>query len=156
MTFFRTTHTTERERDRGAALVEMALIMPILILVIFGVWSVARAYNVKNTMDHAVREGARFAATVDPWDADSPDAVLAVIESELSASAIAPASVTVRCLELIEEGDDGCTIDGTDTVTAAPRDQIAVNILFEDYDLNFMFFSLDVDFASQAISRYES
>lgn len=149
-------HTTERERDRGAALIEMALIMPLLILVIFGVWSVARAYNVKNTMDHAVREGARFAATVDPWDANSPDAVLAVIQSELSASAISPGAVTVRCLELIEEGDNGCTIDGTDTVTAAPRDQIAVNILFEDYDLNFMAFSLEVDFASQAISRYES
>lgn len=149
------THTTER--DRGAAsLVEIALLVPILLLLIFGVWSVARAFDVKNTMDDAVREGARFGASVDPWDADSPDAVLAVIESELGASAIYPTTVTVRCTELIEAGDDGCTIDGTDRVTAAPRDQIVVDVLFEDYDLDFMFFKLQVDFASQATARYES
>jgi hypothetical protein len=107
-------------------------------------------------MDHAVREGARFGATIDPWDANSDDAVLAVIEAELSASAISPASITVGCIELVEEGDDGCSIDGTDQVVGAPADQVVVNIRFEDYPLNFIFFDLDVDFASQAISRHES
>jgi len=149
------THTTES--DRGAApLVEIALLAPILLLLVFGVWSVARAFDVKATMDDAVREGARFGATLHTWDTDSPDAVLAVIESALGASEIYPATVTVRCIELIEEGDDGCTIGGIDQVTAALRDQIAVHVVFEDYDLDFMFFSLQVDFASHAIARYES
>jgi Flp pilus assembly protein TadG len=150
------TLSARRDRERGAALVEMALVTPLLILLLFGIWSVARAYNVKNTMDHAVREGARFGATIDPWDANSDDAVLAVIEAELSASAISPASITVGCIELVEEGDDGCSIDGTDQVVGAPADQVVVNIRFEDYPLNFIFFDLDVDFASQAISRHES
>ena len=151
-----TTESAGRRREQGAALVEMALVAPLLLILLFGIWSVARAYNVKNTMDHAVREGARFAATVEPWDANSADAVLAVVAAELGAAAITPSSVTTGCIELVAEGDDGCSIDGEPQVTSAPKDQVVVNILFEDYQLDFIFFSLDVDFRSQAMARYES
>jgi Flp pilus assembly protein TadG len=156
MSIVTTTQRGNARRERGAALIEMALVAPLLVLLLFGIWSVARAYNVKNTMDHAVREGARFGATVDPWDANSPNAVLAVIQSELAASAIPPAWITVGCLELVEEGNNGCTIDGADQVVGAPANQVVVNILFDDYPLNFVFFNLEVDFQSQAMARHES
>jgi Flp pilus assembly protein TadG len=143
--------------ERGAALVEMALVAPLLVILLFGIWTVARAYNVKNTMDHAVREGARFAATIDPWDPNtSPGEVRAVIDAELAASAVPTASVTTGCIDWIEQGDDGCTIDGSDQVINAPADQVAVNIQFSAYPLNFIVFSVPVDFSSQAISRHES
>ncbi len=135
----------------------MALVAPLLVILLFGIWTVARAYNVKNTMDHAVREGARFAATIDPWDpAASPDQVRGVIDSELAASAVPTAAVTTGCIVLIEEGQNGCHVDGNDQVVNAPADQVAVNIQYPGYPLNFVVFSLPVDFSSQAISRHES
>lgn len=48
--------------DRGAALVEFALIMPILILLVFGVIEFGRGYHTRSSLTHAAREGVRVAA----------------------------------------------------------------------------------------------
>ncbi len=45
--------------DRGAAAVEFALVLPILVLIICGVVDFGRAYNANLTLTHAAREGAR-------------------------------------------------------------------------------------------------
>lgn len=146
-----------RKRERGAAVVEMAFVAPMLIILLLGIFTVARAYNVKNTMDHAVREGARFGATIDPWDAgDAFDDIEALVLGELAASAIPSGLVTVDCAELVADGDDGCTVGGTDQVTSAPADLVAVHISVEDYELNFVFWTFEVDFTSQAVARHES
>jgi len=135
----------------------MALVTPLLVMLLFGVWTVARAYNVKATMDHAVREGARFAATVDPWDpTTSPASVQAVIDSELAAAAIPSGTVSADCIVLIAEGDDGCPVGGSDRVIAVPADSVAVNIRYSGYRLDFIAFSIPVDFSSQAVSRHEA
>jgi Flp pilus assembly protein TadG len=47
--------------DRGAAAVEFALVLPILILLLFGIIEFARAWNVRQTLTDAAREGARVA-----------------------------------------------------------------------------------------------
>jgi Flp pilus assembly protein TadG len=49
-------------RDRGAAAVELALVLPILLLVIFGVIDFGRMLNAQITLTQAAREGARWAA----------------------------------------------------------------------------------------------
>jgi Flp pilus assembly protein TadG len=51
-----------RDRNRGAAMVEFALVLPVLVLLLFGVIEFTRAYNAKTTMTHAAREGARTLA----------------------------------------------------------------------------------------------
>lgn len=51
-------------RDDGAALVEFALILPVLLLLILGLFSGGIAYNQKLQVTHATREGARYGATV--------------------------------------------------------------------------------------------
>ena len=141
-----------KQRERGAALVEMALVTPLLLLLLFGIWSVARAYNVKNTMDHAVREGARFGATIDPWDGTSPGQIEAIVNGELAAAGIPGGLVTFGCVELVDENTTGCGGD----VASAPADRVAVQIEVQDYELSFVFFNVNVDFSSQAIARYES
>ncbi|NIN10359.1 MAG: pilus assembly protein, partial [Gemmatimonadales bacterium] len=52
----------KRREDRGAALVEAALVMPLLLMLTLGIWATARAWNVHNVLDHASREAARFGA----------------------------------------------------------------------------------------------
>jgi Flp pilus assembly protein TadG len=52
------------QRERGAALVEFVLIVPVALLVIFGAITGALAYEHKADVVHAVRDGARYGATV--------------------------------------------------------------------------------------------
>lgn len=47
--------------DRGQALVELALIMPLLIMLLFGVIEFGRVFNAYLTVTSASREGARAA-----------------------------------------------------------------------------------------------
>jgi Flp pilus assembly protein TadG len=49
-------------RDRGSAAVEFALLLPVLLLLIFGVIDFGRAINDQITLTQAAREGARLAA----------------------------------------------------------------------------------------------
>ena len=159
MSLFRNAHGANRSRERGAAIVEMAVVAPILIILLLGIWTVARAYNVKNTMDHAVREGARYAATVVPWDGTpsaSDASVRAVIDGELGAAAISAADIDTVCIVLVTQGNNGCDDDGTNQVINAPADLIAVRIEIVDYPLDFVFWTFRVDFASQATARHES
>jgi Flp pilus assembly protein TadG len=52
----------KRWRNRpGAAAVELGLVMPILILILFWIIEFARAWNVRQTLTDAAREGARIA-----------------------------------------------------------------------------------------------
>jgi Flp pilus assembly protein TadG len=48
-----------RPRDRGAAAVEFALILPVLLLIIFGIIDFGRMLNAQINASQAAREGAR-------------------------------------------------------------------------------------------------
>ncbi|MEV4706191.1 TadE/TadG family type IV pilus assembly protein [Actinoplanes sp. NPDC049316] len=48
--------------DQGAAAVELALVLPLLLLVLFGVIDFGRALNAQITLTEAAREGARATA----------------------------------------------------------------------------------------------
>ncbi len=45
--------------ERGAAAVEFALVVPFLLLLVFGIVDFGRAYQAKVELDHAAREGVR-------------------------------------------------------------------------------------------------
>lgn len=48
--------------ERGAALVELAFVLPLLFLLLFGIYEFGRGYSAKVELTGAVREGARAAA----------------------------------------------------------------------------------------------
>ena len=50
------------KNEKGASAVEFALILPILIMLVFGIFQFGIAYNNYITITHAAREGARLAA----------------------------------------------------------------------------------------------
>ncbi|GAA2529940.1 TadE/TadG family type IV pilus assembly protein [Pilimelia columellifera] len=45
--------------DRGAAAVEMALVLPLLLLMLFGIIDFGRMFNAQIALTEAAREGAR-------------------------------------------------------------------------------------------------
>ncbi|HVH26719.1 MAG TPA: TadE family protein [Vicinamibacterales bacterium] len=57
--------------QRGAALIEMALTFPLLLLVAVGIFEFGRAYQTWQVLTNAAREGARVAVLPNPTD--SPD-----------------------------------------------------------------------------------
>ena len=57
-------------KDRGASLVEFALVAPLLFLILFGVIEFARVAHGFTTVWTAAREGARYATTVGDTDGD--------------------------------------------------------------------------------------
>ena len=71
---------TRRDRQRSQALIEFALISPVLLLLLFGIVDLGRAIFYYDTLNHAAREGARVAARASdqlPTNADVLTAVAA-------------------------------------------------------------------------------
>lgn len=64
MLFARTTNHRRFRRDAsGQSLVEFAIVLPLLLLVFFGIFEFGRFYFTKLTVQSAVREATRFAVT---------------------------------------------------------------------------------------------
>jgi Flp pilus assembly protein TadG len=74
--------------DRGAAAVEFALLLPVLLLVVFGVIDFGRALNAQITLTQAAREGARLAAEGQPW------ATVVVPRTQAAATTLSGVAVT--------------------------------------------------------------
>ncbi len=61
-------------RRRGAALVEFAVVTPVLLAILFGIMEFGQLFRVRQTAQHAAREGCRMAvlqSTAKPYSASS-------------------------------------------------------------------------------------
>lgn len=56
---------TDRSRldDRGASVIEFAIVLPLLVMLLFGIITGGQAYNLNNSMNNGGREAARYAST---------------------------------------------------------------------------------------------
>ncbi len=55
-----------RAETKGQALLEFALILPILLMLVLGIIEFGRAWNIDQMVSDATREGARQAVLADP------------------------------------------------------------------------------------------
>jgi Flp pilus assembly protein TadG len=78
--------------ERGAAAVETAIVLPVLLLVIFGIIDFGRALDAKIQLTQAAREGARVAALP---VAIHPGASTATMVSDRVAASTSLTGVTV-------------------------------------------------------------
>ena len=86
--------------DRGVGVVEFALVMPLLMMLVFGVVQFGLLYNRQQALHAAAREGARLAA------------IPSATQSEISTHAL--------------DALNGIPLDGTPTVTVTPERHQAV------------------------------
>jgi hypothetical protein len=90
-----------RRRSRGQALVELAITLPVLLLLVAGTIDLGRVYLMTINMQNAAKEGAFFGARTPECDTDAtagctdPQTVLARVELELDG--ITPATFDVKC-----------------------------------------------------------
>ena len=85
------------KRSRGQALVEFALILPILLLVVAGIFDFGRALFTYSEVSNAVREATRYAATLDfkGTNADDCAGIISHARSMFSLGTSSPVNVSV-------------------------------------------------------------
>jgi hypothetical protein len=76
--------------ERGQGLVEFALILPVFLLALFGIFDVGRAVYVNSTLSQAAREGARLAAAEAAWVGRDTDDDPACVASQSDISGANP------------------------------------------------------------------
>ena len=105
--------------------VEAALCLPLLIILMFGMWEVGRMIQVNQILVNAAREGARYAAG--GYDNGTPITSAMVIQavrdymtaSGLPATAVSGATITLTCQ---------ATPSWTNPSDALPLDQYRVTL----------------------------
>jgi Flp pilus assembly protein TadG len=89
--------------EQGQALAEFALVLPLVLLFIAGVVEMGRAWNIKQVVTDAAREGARWTVVQDEDLADL-DAVQAKIEQRLALGGVTGATI------VFSSADPACAV----------------------------------------------
>jgi Flp pilus assembly protein TadG len=101
-----------RRRDRGAAVVEFALVLPLLVLLVFGIAEFGRAYSIQTTLSGAARDGVRVMALQNDQVAARKSAKLAAGSLNLTDAQIAVLPTTTCAV-----GTNGIALTATVTIT---------------------------------------
>jgi Flp pilus assembly protein TadG len=117
--------------QHGQSLIEFALILPVMVLFIAGIFDLGRAFFASITITNAAREGARF-GTLNPRSSDGMAVALhdmqeaAVLEALNSSVILSDSDVTITCTFI----STGCESNNPLTVT--------VNYTFDDMIFSFL------------------
>ncbi|HEX9775713.1 MAG TPA: TadE family protein [Actinomycetota bacterium] len=170
---FRVSSRTRSER--GASAVEFAIILPVFLMITFGMLTGGLAYNTKNNLTHAAREAARYGATlpVDQFPGTPGPSWAASIKDRLVDNAAGDIDESKTghsiCVALVS-GDPGAVVSITgspyryETGGGAGRcfddggadGQARVQVSVErPGSINAVLFFLNLTLESQADARYE-
>jgi Flp pilus assembly protein TadG len=150
----------------GANAVEFAIVLPILIVLIFGILYGGIAYNRQLAMTQSAREGARFAATLPlPTGTSAPDgawfaAVIERIEDSSTGELTAASPGRYVCIRFVDDagvayteefGSGNCTVDSSNVDDRA-RVEVVVS---RPATLDFIFYEFPVTLRGASIARFE-
>src|SRR5262245_43268803 len=120
-----------RARARGGvAAVEFALVLPLIMSLLLGVWEVGRLIQVNQILSNAAREGGRQASTGLMTNAQVQDAVLQYLDR--AGLPTAHAAVTVTNL----------TNSSLDAASATQLDKLQVTVTLPAADVKWIALSL--------------
>lgn len=147
-----------RSRDqRGAVLVEFVLVLPLLFALLLGITTGGTAYATKIGMVEAVREGARFGATlalgsgpsaVDDFEQSVVDRVVAAAAGELDAANV--------CVELVlPTGATHCGMADPGGASAQPAVHLVKVSASKPATVQFFFLSTTTTINAKLAARYE-
>jgi Flp pilus assembly protein TadG len=107
---------------RGAAMVEMALVMPLFFMVVLGIMEFGRAMMVSNLVTNAAREGARMAVIDGSSNSDVTNSINTFLNQSTGVSA---ADVTTTITVTAAAGNPS---PGNEVGNARMRDLITVKV----------------------------
>lgn len=144
--------------ERGAALVEFALLVPLLFAILMGIFTGGIAYNRKISMSNAVREGARFGATLDDsgtWATEVTDRTVAASTGDLSSGQVCVRLITVPASVRRTNGNSACGTEPATPTGVQSGDCIVKVWAQRGSNLQVIFFSKALTLNEEAVGRYE-
>jgi Flp pilus assembly protein TadG len=109
-----------RQTADGVATVEFAIILPLFVLLLFGIIEFGLAIWRQEILTNASREGAR-AGIVSGAPRPTSDEITAVVEASLANAGIDPAT-TIISITGIPEGGEGSSGDPLTVLVQYPND----------------------------------
>jgi Flp pilus assembly protein TadG len=77
--------------QKGQSLVEFALVLPVFVVMLFGIMEFGRLWEISNVLTSAAREGARVAAVSEP----NVDRARTAAQTVLTAARITSATIAI-------------------------------------------------------------
>lgn len=110
--------STRTRDERGASAVEFALVLPILVLFLFGIITYGYMFSVRQALTQAAAEGARAAAVAEPGDSSTK--AVAAVNSALGGLNLTCGSGGLTCTPVAQTCDgDPCMAITVDYAYAA-------------------------------------
>lgn len=149
--------------DGGVALVEAAIVLPLLFALLLGMFTGGISLSRKNSLTNAVREGARLGATL-PEDSAWASTVQARVVA-LSAGDLTTSQVCVQLVRKDNSGAEtvrrsvvpsGCSAVTPPLSTGVPAGQCVVKVWARRATkMQAVFYVRNITLDSNAIGRYE-
>ena len=96
--------SANRRGERGQALAEFALVLPLVLLFIAGIIEMGRAWNIKQAVTDAAREGARYTVVKDDEEVTTLAQVQAKVEERLALASIEESTI------VFSSADPACAV----------------------------------------------
>lgn len=165
--------TRTEGNERGAALVEFALILPLLAMITFGMLTAGIAFNRKMDLTHAAREGSRFGATlaVNTCTTGTPCGTatnwqdyVQQIAADRSMGDVSATDAQI-CVALVSGTSGGAVVDGHTTngdgsrcyadTSSDSSERVQVQLTRTGDSINGIFFKHNLTLTSRATARFE-
>ncbi len=143
--------------ERGAIFLEFALILPLLLALILGLFTGGQAYTDKIAVMEAVREGARYGASLpmgagagalSAWEAGVRNRVV-----DASGGGIAPANVCVAWV--LPTGASHCGLADPTGASNEPTVHLVKVSATKPASMQFFFFSKTTTLTGRLVARFE-
>lgn len=146
-----------QQDERGAVVVEFGLVLPLLLALFLGIFSGGQAYSDKISLIEAVREGARYGASlplgtgatpVTTWETGVRDRVVNASGGELVAANV--------CVKLVlPTGATDCGIADPPGAANEPTVHLVKVSATRSTKLEFFFFTMNPLMNPQQVARFE-
>ena len=162
-----------RNDERGAALVEFGLVIPIFVMLILGSVTLGLAYNDNNSLNNGAREAGRFAATLpvdtmNVWLNDVADAAEVATNGAVSDGATGSEICIAYVYPAGDEAHDQTTVlfrdaSGTTVTPGAycfedgrPNDERRVQVLLgRESQVQAIVYTRNIELEARSVVRYE-
>lgn len=168
------TSTPISRKERGAALVEAALVTPLLVMLLLGTVTSAMAYSQKTSLENAAREASRYGATlpvngdINSWlnsvlteaaAAANLDLAPSVPGQQICVAYVYPKGVAVndRNTRIIQQS--GAKVPATGGICfddGRPDDERRVQVVTQrSATIQALVFSMDLTLSAPSAARFE-
>lgn len=143
--------------DRGGVVVEFALVLPVFLALVLGIFTGGQAYTDKISLTEAVREGTRYGASlplgsgptaVTDWESGVRARVV-----EASGGDVASADVCVKFV--LPTGGADCGLNDPPGALNEPTVHLVKVSATKEATLEFFFFKTDTVMSGKLVARFE-